>query len=124
MPDDDMVNHPPHYSHHPSGIECIKIARWMTFNGGNAFKYVYRAEAKNGRQDLEKAQWYLQDTLDSQTALWLPGTNLPARKPLLAILDHEHDPHRYEFFNSVAYGSISGALGAVRAMLASDATPP
>jgi hypothetical protein len=114
----DMVNHPPHYRSHPSGVECIAISRWMTFNGGNAFKYVYRAEAKNGKQDLEKAEWYLKDTLTSQTSLWLPGTNLPARKPLLLVIEHETDPHKLKFFNAVAYGAIRTALEAVHEMLA------
>ena len=57
----DMVNHPPHYSAHPSGIECIAIVRGMSFDAGNAVKYVYRADHKNGRQDIEKARWYLLD---------------------------------------------------------------
>lgn len=116
----DMVNNPPHYNSHPSGVECIEITRWMTFTGGNAFKYVFRAEHKNGRQDYEKAIWYLRDTLDNKVPLWLPGPTLPARKPLLLVLDHESNPKRYEFFNSVGYGSVSGALGAVEALLDND----
>lgn len=55
----DMVNHPPHYTGHPSGVECIDVAEELPFNLGNAFKYVFRYRAKNGRQDLEKARWYV-----------------------------------------------------------------
>lgn len=116
----DMVNHPPHYNSHPSGVQCIDIVRWMTFGGGNAFKYVFRAEHKNGREDYEKALWYLRDTRDNQMPLWLPGPTLPARKPLLLVLEHESDPKRYEFFNSVGYGSVSGAIMAVEAILDTD----
>lgn len=53
------VNHPPHYTAHPSGVECITIVEWMGFNLGNVIKYVWRADQKNGIEDLEKARWYL-----------------------------------------------------------------
>ena len=59
----DPVNHPTHYTAHPSGIECIEITRHMGFNLGNAIKYVWRADLKNGTEDLEKAVWYLQDEI-------------------------------------------------------------
>lgn len=56
----DMVNHPPHYTAHPSGVECIEITEWFGFNLGNAIKYIWRADEK-GREieDLRKARWYL-----------------------------------------------------------------
>ena len=60
---DDPVNHPKHYTNHPSGIECIQVTRHMGFNLGNAMKYVWRADLKNGIEDLEKAVWYLQDEI-------------------------------------------------------------
>lgn len=60
---DDPVNHPKHYTKHPSGIECIQITRHMSFNLGNAVKYVWRADLKNGVEDLKKAVWYLQDEI-------------------------------------------------------------
>jgi len=57
----DPVNHPPHYTNHPSGIECIQITEHMNFNRGNAVKYVWRAGEKGDAvPDLEKAIWYLQ----------------------------------------------------------------
>ncbi len=55
----DLVNRPPHYTEHPSGIECIQITEHMNFNLGNAMKYIWRADLKNGIQDLEKARWYI-----------------------------------------------------------------
>ena len=61
--EDDPVNHPPHYAGHPSGIECIEIARHMNFNLGNAMKYIWRAESKNGIEDLKKAIWYINDEI-------------------------------------------------------------
>ena len=59
----EAVNHPPHYNQHPSGVECIDVVEHMTFNCGNAVKYIWRAGLKDGAsntQDLRKAIWYLQ----------------------------------------------------------------
>lgn len=55
----DMVNHPPHYKQHPSGVECIDITEHFNFNIGNAIKYLWRSEHKNGLEDLKKAEWYI-----------------------------------------------------------------
>lgn len=56
----DPVNHPPHYTSHPSGVECITITEHMSFNLGNAVKYIWRADLKdNTIEDLEKASWYI-----------------------------------------------------------------
>lgn len=54
----DMVNHPPHYKD-ASGIECIEVTKYMSFLGGNCFKYLYRAGSKGDAiEDLKKAAWY------------------------------------------------------------------
>lgn len=56
----NMVDHPPHYNNHPSGIECIDVIEHMSFNIGNSVKYLWRVDDKdNPYQDLEKAIWYL-----------------------------------------------------------------
>lgn len=60
---EDPVNHPRHYTQHPSGIECIEITRHMGFNLGSVMKYIWRADHKDGIQDLEKAVWYLKDEI-------------------------------------------------------------
>ncbi len=55
-----MVNHPPHYTSHPSGIETIQITEHMGFCLGNAIKYILRSELKGKKvEDLEKAVWYI-----------------------------------------------------------------
>jgi hypothetical protein len=60
----DMVNHPPHYNNHPSGVECIQITRHMNFNIGNAIKYLWRADLKNDAiEDLKKAVFYVNDEI-------------------------------------------------------------
>ena len=56
----DTVNHPAHYTDHPSGVECIQITEHMNFCLGNAVKYIWRADLKgNDIQDLEKAAFYI-----------------------------------------------------------------
>lgn len=68
----EKVNHPKHYNSHPSGIECIEIARHYCFSIGNAFKYLWRAGLKKDSglkdidkeiEDLEKAIWYIKDRI-------------------------------------------------------------
>lgn len=55
----DPVNQPSHYTQHPSGVECIQITEHMNFLLGNAMKYIWRNEGKNGVEDLKKAIWYI-----------------------------------------------------------------
>ena len=64
-PDIDMVNHPSHYTQ--GGIECIDCIKSATvgkvgieaFCVGNAIKYLFRYEEKNGIEDVKKARWYI-----------------------------------------------------------------
>ena len=66
-----MVNHPPHYTSHPSGVEAIQVTRHMNFNLGNATKYIWRAGLKgDGAEDLKKAVFYINDEINR-----LEGTN-------------------------------------------------
>lgn len=60
------VNHPPHYCVHPSNVEAIEIARHMSFNVGNVFKYVFRGWyglKGDAVTDLKKAMWYVDDEI-------------------------------------------------------------
>lgn len=65
----DNINHPKHYNNSSAKcecgrrIECIDVTRHMGFNLGNIVKYLWRAEDKNGLEDLKKAQWYLNDLI-------------------------------------------------------------
>ena len=59
-PEVETVDHPPHYNANPSGVECIDVVEHMTFNIGNAVKYLWRCGEKgNPVEDLKKAQWYV-----------------------------------------------------------------
>ena len=62
--DDNVVNSPAHYTSHPSGVECIVITEHMTFNVGNAIKYLWRHTHKDGLTALRKAAWYVQREIE------------------------------------------------------------
>jgi len=63
----NFVDHPKHYNSHPSGVECIDIIEYMTFNVGAAIKHLWRAGLKPGvdqEQDLHKAIWYIEREIE------------------------------------------------------------
>lgn len=63
----DLVNKPPHYTAHPSDIECIEITEHMGFCLGNAMKYIWRADEKwDAIEDLKKAKWYIERELNKR----------------------------------------------------------
>ncbi|KKW13202.1 MAG: hypothetical protein UY48_C0003G0024 [Candidatus Gottesmanbacteria bacterium GW2011_GWB1_49_7] len=57
----NVVDHPKHYNAHPSGVECIDVVEHMSFNLGNAVKYLYRSPYKHSDPvlDLQKSLWYI-----------------------------------------------------------------
>lgn len=64
----DRVNHPSHYTSHPSGVECITITEHYDFCVGNAIKYLWRCGLKVEEgvtpkdkeiEDLKKAVYYI-----------------------------------------------------------------
>jgi hypothetical protein len=60
----DPVNHPPHYTWLPGGVEVIDITQHLNFCLGNAVKYILRCDQKGSpEQDLRKAIWYLEREL-------------------------------------------------------------
>ncbi len=55
-------HHPAYYNNHPSGVECITIAKEMNFCLGSAVKYIWRAGQKDGQSalvDLDKARFMI-----------------------------------------------------------------
>ena len=59
--ENNPVEHPAHYTQHPSGVECIRVTEHMNFCLGNAVKYIWRAGLKgNVVEDLKKAKWYVE----------------------------------------------------------------
>ena len=66
----DVVNKPPHYNQ--GGMEAIDYIKQQLGEGivdyceGNVLKYLHRWRYKNGLQDLQKAQWYLNKMVKEQ----------------------------------------------------------
>ena len=65
----DPVNHPSHYC--KGKYESIEVMTEVfgteavkSFALLNAFKYIWRADKKNGIEDIRKAAWYLQKYLE------------------------------------------------------------
>ena len=70
LPKEDLVNHPPHYTHGGS-VECIEAIEsqltpeeYRGYLKGCIAKYIWREKHKGGKQSLEKAQWYLTRLID------------------------------------------------------------
>jgi len=67
---EDVVNHPSHYINgNRETIDTIKDVTGEAFEGylvGNILKYISRYKFKNGVEDLEKAQWYLNKLIKEQ----------------------------------------------------------
>lgn len=64
----DNVNHPTHYQ---GKHECIDemialfgIESVKAFCKCNVYKYKYRADKKNGKEDLDKADWYMDKLIE------------------------------------------------------------
>lgn len=75
MTSNNNVDHPKHYNSHPSGIECIEIAKHYNFCIGNAIKYLWRSGLKSEQgmtdtqkeiEDLRKAIWYINEEINSK----------------------------------------------------------
>ena len=69
--DDDLVNHPRHYTE--GGIEVITYIRaklskqgFIDYCMGNVYKYTSRYKHKDGVPDLQKAKVYLDWAIQEQ----------------------------------------------------------
>lgn len=67
----DTVNHPSHYNY--GEIEVIDFIEQVTkhynpnvaYHIGNAIKYLARSPHKNGKEDVEKAKWYIERAFEN-----------------------------------------------------------
>lgn len=67
----DTVNHPSHYNY--GEIEVINFIEQVTkhynpnvaYHIGNAIKYLARSPHKNGKEDIEKAKWYIERAFEN-----------------------------------------------------------
>lgn len=87
----DNIN-PSHYRQHAH--ECIEFTMHMNFNLGNAFKYIWRHKEKNGREDLEKAIWYLERQRDDVPKFKkLKDKKYCEMRYKLCLIDFDMDAH-------------------------------
>lgn len=121
----ELVNHPAHYSTSRFSCECIAIVRHMTFDAGNAFKYIWRHEDKGTpAQDLSKAVWYLIDSLAFDTDVagpWISHRHEKLGKEL--ILEHVEPklkelPGVYEALTCIGSANLRAARRIVERQIA------
>ncbi|MEB7998896.1 DUF3310 domain-containing protein [Staphylococcus saprophyticus] len=68
---EDIVNHPSHYNY--GDIEVINFIEQVTkhynpnvaYHIGNAIKYLARSPHKNGKEDIDKARWYIERAFEN-----------------------------------------------------------
>lgn len=117
----DPVNHPAHYTSHPSGLEQLEITRHLGFDLGNAIKYVWRTDLKNGLEDLHKARFYLADHMATYGTrlLWLPEEvqNKLALVEAAEVELHGQSHPRPCFFHFIARGQIDTADSELEALI-------
>lgn len=88
----EKINHPPHYTSHPSGVECIAITEHLNFCVGNAIKYLWRAGLKGERlEDLKKARWYVDREIKRLESIETVAKPMP--EPMLCIVCSSN-PHK------------------------------
>lgn len=68
----DAVNHPAHYQgEHECIDEMISLFGVEAVKGFcrcNVYKYRYRADRKNGNEDIQKADWYMDKLMELEDA--------------------------------------------------------
>ena len=106
----DLVNHPKHYTQHPSGVECIEITEHLMCNRANAIKYAWRANDKGcTREDLQKCEWYINREIKRLQR----GNNVPDYSYDLDVVytrlydyykDYEFDKRLFDFISNLIHG--------------------
>ena len=104
----DMVNHPPHYLGHASGLEVIEVTQDMGFLLGNAAKYLLRADHKgDAATDYAKARWYV----DRFIARLRPGeADEPMPWTMRKMVDDETDSERSAALFAIFSADLAGCV--------------
>ena len=121
---EDPVNHPSHYTDGPTlgRLECLDITRWLPFDLGNAFKYIWRAGKKDPAklaEDLQKAKFYLIDWFDElrtwQSTLY---HGRAAAEVLFYKTDYRQwESWRYRALRSILCGNVEEAINIIEHQL-------
>ncbi|HEZ3258925.1 TPA: DUF3310 domain-containing protein [Neisseria meningitidis] len=116
----DNIN-PSHYRQHAH--ECIEFTQHLNFNLGNAFECIWRHKEKNGREDLEKAVWYLERQRDDAPKFKkLKDKRYDELNDKLCVVPFDMDTHAA--MNAILYAAtdctednISWAIACVKDLL-------
>jgi hypothetical protein len=114
----DMVNHPPHYNSHPSGVQAIEIGRHLSADWFNAFKYIFRCDHKNGREDVDKARWYAEDAVQHNMPVRAPSWSKTENTKLVKVINAEPDLQKRQFYWAILEQRPQNALAHIKGMLA------
>jgi len=114
----DLVNHPPHYTSHPSGTECLDVVSLLGFCLGNALKYVWRFDQKGGVEDLKKANFYFCYFLKREWPVELVGS---ASRTLFVGLMLRVLVHETDILKRIVFASVLAALNFEDPSLLTDA---
>lgn len=112
-PDHDPINHPKHYSDNGVGFECIELSRRATFDVGNAIKYMWRSDHKNGIEDVKKARWYVNDAIandDHQTTSFLLQDRRDYSLLCTRVAESQPEEHRRLFWFALSDFALDEAL--------------
>lgn len=116
----DPVNNPAHYEQGP--FECIDLTELYDFCLGNVIKYVWRQPFKgNPVEDLRKAEWYMDHTLNRNgrghcmAPMWMSRKWLLLRKLEMINWVNAHD-----FWFMLRIGDLIGANNAIAQMIARE----
>lgn len=116
-----------HYNSHPSGVEAIEFCRYMNFNVGNAFKYLFRRSEKPEEgmtitestiKNLDKALWYLRDELNHYAGV--PSNRSQCPELFHKLIEHEPDVRLracYSAFEAICSPDMVDARGMLRALV-------
>ena len=119
----DNIN-PENYRNRP--IECIEYTQWLGFCPGNAFKYIWRHDGKNGLEDLKKAEWYLLRQIGEEPHYaeldpdcWADrGMRLHDIAYTFSAVQHQALQHIWAFAAHDSYHDLHAALACVRSLMA------
>lgn len=103
----DNVNHPSHYESSCS-LECIDVMEAVfgaisvyDFCICNAFKYLWRYKNKNGKEDISKAEWYINRAkkLCSEIDVFSDGISSEEIERIEKLLDQVREKEKVETDN-------------------------
>lgn len=110
----DKVNHPKHCKDGP--FEYIELSRMLSSDWGQAVRYCFRWQQKNGVKDLKKARWFINDAITHNVPFFAACCKQDAdileaqAIRLLGILQAENWADLERFWRKLKWGDRVDAL--------------